>query len=83
VDGKPLFYALGHAVSDGPNGAEDGSFNLMVEAAFTTELQQLTVHVGKLSDGTLHFDLTEDDRQHVQAAYGDKGPWPEYMKVVW
>lgn len=83
IDGKPLFYALGHSVSDGPDGATDGSYNLMVEAAFTTELEQLTVHVGKLSEGTLQFALTEDDRQQIQAAFGDKGPWPEYMQVVW
>jgi len=79
-DGKPLFYALGHSVS---SGAEEGSFNLMVEARFTTRLDELAVNVGKLSGGVLRFDLNEEDRERIRAAYDSKAPLPEPVKLVW
>lgn len=84
VDGKPLFYALGHAVSE---EAGDGAYGLMVEAVFSPQSDKrgwdrLTVRVGKLEDGVLQFDLTEEDENRLQVLYGDKA-LPDGMALAW
>jgi len=82
VDGKPLFYALGHAVAD---DAGQSSYNLMVEAAFSGdgELERMSVVGGKLADGVLSFDLTEEDLMHVADKYANAEALPDYMEWAW
>jgi len=79
IDGKPLFYALGHSVSD---EAGDGTFNLMVEAVFSPQSVRLTVHAGKLEDGVLAFGLTDDDRDRLQDLHGGK-ELPDHLVLAW
>lgn len=80
IDGKPLFYALGHSVS---GDAGDGSYNLVVEARFSTRLDHLSVIVGKLQDGILDFPLTAEDRGRIEAKYADKSALPDHMSIIW
>jgi transcriptional regulator with XRE-family HTH domain len=80
IDGRPVFYSLGHSVSD---KAPAPSYNLIVEAEFSTQLDRLTVVVGKLTDEELRFALTPEERMEAQAAYSDMARSIDMLEVAW
>jgi len=81
IGGKPVFYALGHSVLS-ENTAEN-DYHFIVEAEFSTQLDNITVIVGKMAEGAINFELTEEDKSAVREAFGDKAKLTERVEIVW
>lgn len=80
LDGKPVFYALGHSVSE---EAGENAYNFILEAEFSTQLDKVTAVFGKMAEGALRFELNEEDRDRIRAAFGDKERLPDGVEAVW
>lgn len=80
IGGKPVFYALGHSVSA---EAEENAYNFILEAEFSTQLDNISAIFGKMADGAITFDLNEEDKARLQEKFGDREQWPEGVEMVW
>ncbi len=64
VNNIPVFYSLGASIST-KSAADAYSFVLDIDIV-DRKLSQMTVHVGKLVDGTIMFDLSDEEKQAMK-----------------
>ncbi len=63
VQGKPVFYGLGHSVS---KHEKEASYNYVLEFDFAQQPEEARLRVGKLHRGKIGFQLTAEDKNQIR-----------------